>query len=238
MNYITGDTHGDYRQIAYSVKQKKLNKADRLFVCGDFSFIWEQACSKYFAREEERIDGLSSLGPEILFIDGNHENFNRLLEFPEINLYGGKVGQIRNNIFHLKRGYVYTIDGKKIFTMGGGISIDKHRRVAGLSWWPQEMHTKAEQDFAIDNLEKNKWQVDFVLSHTSPLQAEPLIQEAMAYADWEYGIFKLDALQAEGKFLTEVCNKLDFKEWHFGHFHEDFSQGKFYLHYTKIKKFF
>ena len=40
-------------------------------------------------------------------------------------MFGGQVGVLNESIFHLKRGYVYTIGEKKIFTFGGGYSIDK-----------------------------------------------------------------------------------------------------------------
>ena len=57
-------------------------------------------------------------------MDGNHENFDRLYDYPVDELHGGKVHKIRNSVIHLMRGQVFEIDGKKIFTFGGARSHD------------------------------------------------------------------------------------------------------------------
>ena len=235
---ITGDTHGDYGQFAYNLqKLAKIEEGSRMFHCGDFGFIWRGKDEASY--EDNLLDKLNDIGVHILFVDGNHENFDRLLHYPEMDLFGGKVGVIRENISHLKRGYVYNIDGKKIFTMGGGVSIDKYRRVEGISWWPQELHSKEEQDRAIDNLEANNWEVDFVITHSAPKQAEKMIQESMQWSG-EYGEWKMNVFDAEGKFHTHVCDRLKFSEWHFGHYHQQSvsTDDRFHLHYDKAVKFF
>lgn len=56
---------------------------------------------------------LKKLPCEILFIDGNHENFNRLAKLKNIKRFGGNVGEyIKNKRFHLKRCEIYNIAGK------------------------------------------------------------------------------------------------------------------------------
>jgi len=232
-----GDTHGDWWTIRNVITRNKLSDGDRLFICGDFGFIWSPEDTKYEREENVRLGKINDFGVEVLFIDGNHENFERLYKFPEIEKYGGMVGQIRENIFHLKRGYVYEIDGKKIFTMGGGVSIDRVQRKEGFSWWPEEMHSKAEQDFAMDNLDKANWEVDFIITHSAPMQAEPMIKKAVEYSG-RYGMFKLNALHSESQFHTMVYDKIKFQEWHFGHYHEEAVDGQFYLHYDRAVKFF
>ena len=115
-NYITGDTHGNYSDLLARLSSIP---SENLFICGDFGFIWEDTVASGLVLDE-----LNDRGKTIYFIDGNHENFDLLQQYPEQDMFGGKVGVIRNNIIHLKRGYVYTIEGKTIYTMGGGISID------------------------------------------------------------------------------------------------------------------
>ena len=41
---------------------------------------------------------------EVLFCEGNHENFNELFKYPVVEIYGGKAHKIRENIYHLMRG--------------------------------------------------------------------------------------------------------------------------------------
>lgn len=69
----------------------------------------------------------------VLFIDGNHENFDKLNSYSVETWCSGKVHKIRNNAIHLMRDEVYCIEGYLIFVMGGGYSIDKYLRTEGVS---------------------------------------------------------------------------------------------------------
>ncbi|MCK5538712.1 MAG: hypothetical protein KAI79_17945, partial [Bacteroidales bacterium] len=58
-------------------------------------------------------------------------------------------------------------------------------------------------------MDKHDRKVDYVLTHTCPARMIP-----------EFAMFKLDnVFCATGKFLNEVDNLMEFKEWHFGHMH-------------------
>ena len=59
-----------------------------------------------------------------LFVDGNHENFDRLYAYPVEEWHGGKVHKIRPSVIHMMRGQVFAIDGKSVFTFGGASSHD------------------------------------------------------------------------------------------------------------------
>jgi len=240
MNFITGDTHGEVMNLIQRIKLCSIKGGNRLFIAGDFGFIRETNKREIY-KEDRRLEHINdyaeSKGIEILFIDGNHENFNRLLKFPEIDLYGGKMGEIKHNILHLKRGYVYTIEGKKIFTMGGGISVDKSSRVENVSWWKEELHSLEEQNRAIDNLEAHQWKVDYVVTHSAPSQAKEMIKRAMKKAGIDNSR-KFDVFNAESKFHSYIYNNLKFKEWHFGHYHQDHSEGNLNLHYIVTRKFY
>ena len=88
-------------------------------VCGDFGGIWDSSnTEKYW------LDWLEKKKFTILFVDGNHENFDLLNAFPVTEWNGGKVHVIRKNIIHLMRGQVFTIEGIRFFTFGGGQSHD------------------------------------------------------------------------------------------------------------------
>ena len=67
---------------------------------------------------------------------------------------GGKVHKIRKNIYHLMRGQVFILEGKKFFTFGGATSVDKANRTEFISWWKEEMPTGAEFELGFVNLEK------------------------------------------------------------------------------------
>lgn len=238
----TGDVHGSYWDLKnriYSCIRRK-NPGDILAIMGDFGFFFLPG-QKEVDRANRIMDEVDEIcesrGLHIVFVDGNHENFDILYQQPEVEIFGAPAGYIRDHITHLKRGYVYTIEGNTIFAMGGGISVDKARRQEGISWWPQEMHSYEEQNRAMNNLDAVDWNVDYVFTHSAPLQAEPMLQRAMkAQGDYlNYGKFKLDVLGAEARFHTEVHNRLTFKAWYFGHYHVDYSEGKFHALYTMVK---
>ena len=72
MIYITGDTHGELDR--FKEKQlRRLGKNDVLFVLGDFGFLWDGG-----KEEKKRLDWLARRPYTILFLDGTHENYDRL----------------------------------------------------------------------------------------------------------------------------------------------------------------
>ena len=99
--------------------QNQLSREDFMIICGDFGLIWEDC-------EEERnwLKWLEDRPWTTLWIDGNHENFDRLKSFSIEKWNGGLIQKITPHIFHLCRGQVFQIEGYRIFAMGGGESHD------------------------------------------------------------------------------------------------------------------
>jgi len=221
MIYITGDTHGDYdiKKLTtdrFPPKTVELTKDDYLIICGDWGGIWYGS-----AKDNYMIKWYNQKPWTTLFIDGNHENFDSLYTFPIVDFCGGKAHKISDSIYHLMRGQVFTIEGHTFFTMGGAESVDKHRRVEGISWWPQEMPSDEEYNEALDNIEKANNKVDFVLTHSAP----------DAWLDkWHYEHNKLT------NFLEVLYETLDFKKWYFGHYHKDGYSDKFIYLYNSVVK--
>lgn len=115
-------------------------------MCGDFEVgFW----NGHYWSEEIFYDFLGKQEHTVLFIDGNHENFDKLNSYSVETWCGGRVHKVLDNVIHLMRGEVYNIEGNTIFVMGGGYSIDKYRRTEGVSWWLQEMPSEAEYQNAL-----------------------------------------------------------------------------------------
>lgn len=206
MIYLTGDFHNtiDGERIKQEFfSYDGLTREDYLLNCGDFGFIWHGD-----KRDEEDLQWLSELPVTILFVDGNHENFDALQQYPITTWNGGRVQYIRDNIIHLMRGEVYTIEGKKYFTFGGGTSIDRMYRTEGVSWWPQEIPSQEEFNNGIETLEKNDWKVDYVITHSAPSNVVPLISP----------FFGKDILN---NYLMSIDERLSYTHWYFGHYHKD-----------------
>ena len=124
MIYITGDCHSDFTRFSTEnfPEQREMTKDDYVIICGDFGGVW----MRYEESEKEKwwMDWLEDKPFTTLFVDGNHENFDRLYSYPVEEWNGGKIHRIRPSVIHLMRGQVFTIEGKKIFTFGGAKSHD------------------------------------------------------------------------------------------------------------------
>lgn len=130
MIFITGDTHRtDLLCIHHFCdNHPELTKDDYIIIAGDFGGVWSMDTL------ERDLQPFSDLPVTVLFVDGNHENFDLINSYPVEMWNGGKVHKIKPDIIHLMRGQVFEIEGKTIFTFGGATSIDKDYRVEGESW--------------------------------------------------------------------------------------------------------
>lgn len=229
MIYVTGDTHGELGRF-YGDLQSETNgpsAGDFLIVCGDFGFVFQIHGTVAYMEEKRALDALSELPYTILFVDGNHENFDRLnSEYETETWNGGKIHRIRDNVFHLMRGQVFEIEGKKIFTMGGGYSMDKAMRREGFSWWSDEMPSNEDYREATRNLREHSFAVDIIISHTAPSE----IVYAMGSSP------DLHEIELNG-FFDWILHEVSFDKWYFGHWHRDEEHyGKFRAVYFDVLK--
>ena len=132
MIYITGDTHADFSrfEIDKFPIQTEMTKDDYVIICGDFGGIWNYITESI--HEKQLLDLLDSKNFTTLFVDGNHENYTRLYNYPVEEWHGGKVHKIRDSVFHLIRGEIFNIDNKKIFAFGGARSHDIQEGILNL----------------------------------------------------------------------------------------------------------
>lgn len=123
MIYITGDTHAEPQRFTGEAfpEQEEMTKDDYVIVCGDFGFLWNKGESP---EEKKILDWLEGRSFTTLFVDGNHENFNRLNALPVEEWHGGKVHKAREHVIHLVRGEMFEVDGVSIFSFGGARSHD------------------------------------------------------------------------------------------------------------------
>ncbi|MFQ9436247.1 MAG: metallophosphoesterase [Ruminococcus callidus] len=143
-----------------------------------------------------------------LWVDGNHENFDRLHTYPATEWHGGKIQKITPHIFHLCRGQVFQLENRRIFTMGGAESRDKEYRRAGVSWWAEELPAETELRHAREALEHVNWNVDVVISHCLSTKMQQKL-----FKEWNYPQNRLT------DFFQELDEKLDFRLWFSGHYH-------------------
>ena len=217
--FVTGDIHGElgiYRLSSVSWPiGKTLDKNDVLIILGDFGFPWTGD-----PGENRLLDWLNSKKWTTVFIDGNHENFDLLYQFPQEHRFGGIVGVLKDSIFHLRqRGHIYKINDKSFWCFGGAYSIDKYSRAERVSWWPEEEATTTEMNYGIDSLDNVNWNVDCVLTHDCPL----CITKEMIN---EYGAGGDPIKSVTNRYLDTISEKISAKCWYFGHHHIDYNNFK------------
>jgi predicted phosphodiesterase len=207
--FVHGDIHRKYIELIKQINlelPKNLNKDDYIIILGDFGMIWN-------GNKEENIalDKLNNIAPTVLFIDGNHENFERLYNYPIENWHGGKIHRIKSSIIHLMRGQVFNINNKNIFTFGGAQSYDRDYRIEGISKWKQEIPSEEEFNIGKENLKKYNFNVDYILSHTCPECIVPqlLSDVCSSIEDYDKTCSYLDE-------YSSICN---FTRWYLGHWH-------------------
>lgn len=239
MIYITGDTHGNFRRFTKKERMRcryNLTEKDYVIICGDFGLLWMKD------REfEYNLKCLSQLPFKILWVQGNHENYNMIEEYPLESWNGGNVRKISNNIILLERGQVFNIEGKSFFTFGGASSHDidggildrnsptfnedkkkaiKSRlcyRILNESWWKQELPTEEELRKGLENLAKVDYKVDFVISHCMSNRMQKRLHQLITGRD-SGSFFSEDILTDYFEMLED---KLTYRHWFCGHYHEE-----------------
>ena len=225
---MLSDIHGNIQKFLNDVSVLQLTEKDYVLVLGDFGLIWDKNKTEY---ERDIYRKLAELKCRILFIDGNHDNIDRLDAMPVAEWNGGKAHIITESIIHLMRGQVYEIEGKRVFCFGGGKSHDVknllyptdpefdfkkriHRfkreffRVVGTSFWERELPSCEEMKEGMKSLEKIGNKVDLILTHCAPSS----IQKMLNYN------FKDDILTG---YLDKIRREITYEKWIFGHYHTD-----------------
>lgn len=229
--FVTGDIHAEiYPRFSNASfpAQKGLTKDDIVIVAGDFGIPWTDggAQDAYALRELEKRPFTTC------FVDGNHENYDLLEQYPEQTWHGGRVHRLSDSVIHLMRGQVFDIDGTTIFTFGGAASHDvddgildaydpdlknkaralrkagKYRyRINHLSWWEREMPDRSEYDEGMANLEAHGFNVDYVITHCPPTT----VLRQMGFDDPD----------DMARYFQDIKDRTRFRTWYFGHLHED-----------------
>jgi predicted phosphodiesterase len=193
---FAGDTHGNFNQIMWLLQKASHEKADAIFVLGDFG-IWDHLDGGEFtdlcSRDSKRT------GIPIYFLPGNHENYDLLEVYEETCPRDDDDFVIlKPGVLYSPRAHRWTWNDVRFLSLGGAYSVDKHWRVeqdrttlfmaemhdrAGrrlksrekyalrngqLSWWHQEEITEEERDRAAEGGE-----VDVMLTHDKPYESSP-----------------------------------------------------------------
>lgn len=155
---ISGDTHGDAGYIKRLCIHANENNIKDIIVCGDFGYWPRLPDSDIFFKKLNAF--LLHHDLSLYFVDGNHEDFEDLYKLP-LDVVS-EIPQSRN-CYYIPRAVTIEIDGRKIMGFGGGVSIDKDRRINRQSWFSEET-IKPEEIGRIKDKD-----VDILITHDAPM---------------------------------------------------------------------
>ena len=248
MMFVSGDMHR-YIDISKLDRINELtNKPSTVLIAGDFGGIWNQGLidsngnMQINYEDDSYAKSFAKYPFKIICCLGNHENYDVINKLPRQDAYGGKIIRLTDNVELLDRGYVFQIEGKKILSIGGAMSMDRAYRKEHISFWKEETISDEDIKRAQIELSKHDYKVDYVLTHTAPLEllkatVNNVEKNSELRLKLEYAIEHDPSV----KLLEEIRQKISFKEWYFGHFHADMNfnssdNSLFYCLFNKWKE--
>lgn len=197
---IVGDIHGEFRELAWTIDQKKKIENTAFIVAGDFGLGFYKR--GYYTKEYLHIKNkLESRKNCILGLRGNHDDpeyFN-----PESDLF------LDYPKFKALPDYTrLTWKNREILVIGGATSTDKDQRLKSKKkiWWENERPIK---DFT-----KIKIKEDIIISHEAPLNIGPV---SIRTEDMDLETY--NNIIEDREFLLKVLLESKPRRYYFGHHH-------------------
>ncbi len=203
--YVLGDIHAEFNKLNVFISRKK---PSMILQCGDFGY-WPKYDGRYelgnhrynsadaiVKRRKWFQCGIKNEATSIYFCDGNHEDHSGLKAL--------EVSEVCPNVLYMKRGSHLTLpDGRNVLFVGGGQSLDRHSRIPGETWFPNEVLSEG------DLSELPEIGIDIVISHTCPREfaCEVRAEDPRKFQDPSHDV------------LSIILRKYAPRHWYFGHFH-------------------
>jgi len=145
-------------------------------------------------------------------VDGTHDNYAKINRCSSTYEHGKTVHRIKGNLIHLMRGQIFDIEGKTIFTFGGGESTDKDLRIDNGLWWREEEPSPIEMAEGAKKLDEIGCRVDYIITHEPPA----LVKSAILLRRGD-----IDHINKLNGYFEEIGRSCKYKHWYFGSLHED-----------------
>lgn len=231
---FTGDIHGGFRNMTWSLLSQWCLEDSIVVVCGDIGMGFYKR--GYYADEFQRMQTkLSEKNVTVVMFRGNHDNpdYFRAPQYGEYQFNGAYP-----NVFLVPDRTVLVTDHGKVACFGGAVSVDRSARTEDISWWHGENFAPlTESEYA----DISKESIDIVATHTCPLVCGPRFNDAMGYEKSDK--FLMSELMNERMDLDDLLKNIKasnpLTKWFYGHFHghySDFIDGVQFTGMDMLKK--
>lgn len=245
---LIGDWHGYAGQARRVLTHPTTQSTDIFLHLGDFG-IWSPhppVTPKYLAQIQKALESHPSpQTPNLFFIDGNHESFSYLYEFPLVpspydtpenpQPYVRQMRPYAPNVYHLPRGTVHNFGTPLNFlAFGGAYSIDQAQRIPLQSYWPQEIPSLQEYQkalYATPDPSNPNQKIDIMLTHDTPILPPHVINRRLQDRPHSFRFYGRNHVLASDAFgpsmLAPLLRRHAPRYLFYGHNHE-----KLYSTYT------
>lgn len=202
---VAGDWHANARWAAAAISWAGERGIRTILHLGDYGFTFDER----FRSTVER--ALADFDMQLLFVRGNHDDTDYL---GRLDRDAAGCGVVSTRVRHLVDGQRIRLGGEVALALGGAASIDRSRRIRGVSWWADEITSAATIEAAIAG-----GPASIVLAHDSPAGVVlPLDPRIGAYFEnVDPGV--LDYCEENRLRLWEVAAALRPRLWLHGHYH-------------------
>lgn len=209
---VAGDWHGNARWAAHVIACAAAAGVRTILHVGDFGF-WPGGGGRQYLSE---VHGACIRHKIRIYVTpGNHEDWDQIEALTPIDAGDGFGPALRftDRIAAFPRVHRFTRGGVEFCSVAGAPSIDKHMRVPGRSWWPQEMPTEDDVAAAVAG---GVCQV--LLTHDSSDHAVPAVRRILGSGGgWPKSALEYCAVGRER--MTRVVEATRPRIHVHGHFH-------------------
>lgn len=205
MILYVGDIHGQLPAVIAIDRLALEVGVDAVVQVGDFGLGWpgDDPLAPWFRKRARQ----GRPGPVWYTIGGNHDNWPKWLAKAANHPADDPLVPLVPGCFYVRRGARVAIGGAGHAVLGGAESTDRHLRVEGKSWWPEETPTREDFERLFDSLCEG---VEVVVTHDAPLETS-----TFDHGDRE--------TQTTPRTLQRLVESLEPgrrpSRWYFGHHH-------------------
>lgn len=203
MILLLGDIHGNAGILRKAIEVSKESDAKAIIQLGDFGLFPE---TEAWFRENVKDAHIP-----IYFIDGNHDNCQRWVEYESIT----QIWDDRE-LYYIPRGTVMELDGRTVAFMGGASSIDKNIRLKNNMDWDVNENISPTH---IERLYRNALgkKVDMFLTHCPP---HSVIEKNFDPINKLWFGVGVDWTDPNQNIIEDAWDKLNYPTVYSGHMHK------------------
>ena len=173
-----------------------LTRSDFVIVLGNLGFQYKEAMGYY-----------KTMPYTILFLEGLYDDTRLLYSYETTTWVGGKVHRLCDNVYHLIRCNLFTLNGKTLFVVGGDVTCTSKKLQINSDYYSKEAPSKQELEDAVKLLLDCNYTVDYILTTIPDSKTMLLFESNQQPSDLS-------------NWLYDLSNKAVFDRWYFGQYPE------------------